>query len=643
MKDTLRLLQVEDNESDAELIVRLLSRAGYEVQAERVDSPEDMRAALSREAWDIILADHHMVQFDAPAALQLLHETGQDVPFVIVSGSIGEERAVELMKSGAHDYVNKLNLARLAPVVAREVREAQSRRERHQAEERLALAVQATQLGTFDFSPGTGQLVWSELTKRHFGLPPDAGVCYDTFLKGLHPADRERVHTTIQVLLLPGSDGHYATEYRTLGIEDGLERWVSSWGRAYFDPHGKPVRFVGVTLDITERKRLEEQFRQAQKLESVGRLAGGVAHDFNNLLTVINGYSNILLNHLDETDPFRKYATEIHKAGGRAAELTRQLLAFSRKQVIERRTLNLNQLVDGSRDMLSRLIGEDIELVSHLNPQLGDVFADGGQLHQVLMNLVVNARDAMPEGGRLTITTDNATIRPDSAIPNDGSRHAPCILLSVSDTGTGMDEETRKRIFEPFFTTKREGVGTGLGLATVYGIVRQCEGWIDCATELGKGTTFTIGIPRTSMPATPANTRQAARALPGAGTVLVVEDQDQVRALALMVLKTHGYQLLDAKTGADALSIAKTHSGPIDLLLTDVVMPGMNGLELSDRLRELRPSLRVLFMSGYSDNPAMNRSSPGARVDFIPKPFTADGLAGKVRALLEKTSLGAGK
>ncbi len=637
MKETLRLLQVEDSVSDAALIVRLLEKGGYDVRYERVEDAGEMRAALEREAWDVILADHQMTQFDAPGALRILHEVGQDIPFIIVSGSIGEELAVAMMKSGAHDYVNKDNLSRLVPAVAREIREARTRRERSRAErelrdsqERLALAIEATQLGTFDFSPRTGMLICSGLARRHFGLQPDAEVSYDIFLRGLHPDDRERTDAIIQDLLRPGSNGHYATEYRTIGIEDRVTRWISSWGRVFFDPQGRPARFVGVTLDVTEHRKLEDQFRQAQKLESIGRLAGGVAHDFNNLLTVINGYSDIMLGQLEEENPLHLYAGEIRKAGERASELTRQLLAFSRKQVIELKALNLNQLVSGSRDMIARLIGEDVELVTRLEPDLGNVFADGGQLHQVLMNLVVNARDAMPEGGRLTIQTANAESGRD--LPD--ARVGDYVLLVVADTGVGMDEDTRKRVFEPFFTTKREGVGTGLGLATVYGIVEQCGGWIELTTAPGKGARFTIGLPRTAASSSHDDPPEELDAVGGAETVLVVEDQDEVRRLAMMVLKTHGYRLLEAGNGGEALVIARRHTGPIHLMLTDVVMPGINGKELADRLRPLRSDMRVLFMSGYSDNVIANGGVLGGDVDYIAKPFTAQGLVSKVRAIL---------
>ncbi|HEY3838184.1 MAG TPA: ATP-binding protein, partial [Bryobacteraceae bacterium] len=428
------------------------------------------------------------------------------------------------------------------------------------------------------------------------------------------------------------------TEYRTIGIEDGVERWISSWGRAFLDDEGLPARFVGVKLDVTARKKLEEQFRQAQKLESIGRLAGGVAHDFNNLLTVINGHSEMILERLDPRDPLHTSATEITKAGGRAAELTRQLLSFSRKQVIDPQPVNLSQLVAANRNMLTRLIGEDIELITRLEPNLDMVLADSGQLHQVLMNLVVNARDAMPQGGRLSIETTLASFEGSADSDPGQARSGEYVVLIVADDGVGMDEATRKRIFEPFFTTKGEGVGTGLGLATVYSIVQQWGGWIDLVTAPGRGTRFSIGLPRTAASAVPHSAAKCPDATAGAETLLVVEDQDEVRELALIVLKSRGYRLLEAKNAAEAEAVAARHKGPIHLLLTDVVMPGMNGNELAHHLSPRHPEMRVLFMSGYADNRPAQGNRLSEEGNYLAKPLTPAMLARKVRAALGDAS-----
>lgn len=634
MSETLRVLVVEDSESDAALIVRMLKKAGYDVHSERVEDPGEMRTALDREVWDVIIADHNMARFDAPGALRLLHESGRDIPFIVVSGSIGEELAVRMMKSGAHDYVLKDNLARLVPVVERELREARSRRDRRRAEEdlaesqeRLAMAVQATQLGTFDFSPQTGKLIWSEMAKRHFGVPPSCSeVSYDTFLAAIHPDDRERVRVAVQSLLLPASGGQYAIEYRTLGIEDRVERRLSSWGRVFFDPNGQAVRFVGVTLDISEHKRLEEQLRQSQKLESLGQLAGGVAHDFNNLLTVINGYSELALMELPENDPVLGLVREIHRAGERAANLTRQLLAFSRKQMVNPKPLILNELVSETRKMLERLVGDNVEIVTVSDPALGWIFADAGQIGQVLVNLVVNARDAMPRGGVITIRTGNAD-------------EADSILLSVSDTGTGMDETTRQHIFEPFFTTKGQGHGTGLGLATVHGIVSQFGGTIEVDSEPGRGATFRIALPRVknalAPEARPVDVRLGGA--PGGGeTILVVEDNDNVRRLTVDALQMQGYQMLEAACGEEALAIVGRYSGKIHLLLSDVVMPHMMGDELAGRIRAMRPEIVVILMSAYSGH-TLDGVRLGPNTSFIAKPFSTRELGRKVRDALDSS------
>jgi PAS domain S-box-containing protein len=406
----------------------------------------------------------------------------------------------------------------------------------------------------------------------------------------------------------------------------------------------QPDQIYSTFEDITERKRaererarLEEELQQAQKMESVGRLAGGVAHDFNNLLTVINGHSDLMLGRLSEGDPLRNSLAEIRKAGGRAAGLTQQLLAFSRKQIVEPKPVNLNQLVAETRDMLERLAGEDIELVTVPAPGLGAVMADQGQLCQVLMNLVANAKDAMPGGGRLTIETANLDLDRDCAAAHSEIAPGPYILLTVSDTGTGMDEETREHIFEPFFTTKDVGKGTGLGLSTVYGIVRQCEGWIWVYSEPGQGATFKIYLPRVEQTPAPAAAEAPAPApgtLRGAETVLVVEDQEDVRRLTVEILKSYGYRVLEAALGGDALLLAEQHPGPIHLLLTDVAMPRMTGKELAGRLKPLRPQMRALYMSGYAENVIAQQGTLDPGVAYISKPFTPEALALKVREAL---------
>ncbi len=401
---------------------------------------------------------------------------------------------------------------------------------------------------------------------------------------------------------------------------------------------------VGFITDLTatyraaeERMRLEEQFRQAQKLESIGRLAGGVAHDFNNLLTVINGYSALLLNRMDQGDPMWRSLLEIRKAGDRAAGLTQQLLAFSRKQVLKPSQLELNSVLTDMQPMLARLMGEDIELNLDLDPRATTIFADRNQLEQVLMNLTVNARDAMPHGGNLSIRT--------AALAGDHSQADPCsqsdercyVLLAVSDTGVGMDEETCRRIFEPFFTTKGLGKGTGLGLSMVQGIVLQSGGRIDVTSQPGQGTTFSIYLPMAGGPvaAAAAAPREEASALgSGEATILVVEDQAEVSNFAAEALESHGYRVIQTASGAEALKICERQDERIDLVMTDVIMPRMNGRELADRIRKLRPRIKILFVSGYADEEILAHKALDADASFFPKPFTPKGLAARVRELL---------
>jgi signal transduction histidine kinase/ActR/RegA family two-component response regulator len=401
------------------------------------------------------------------------------------------------------------------------------------------------------------------------------------------------------------------------------------------DASGKISGFVAVKRDVTERLELEDQLRQAQKMESVGRLAGGVAHDFNNLLTVINGYSDFLLKGLKAPDPLRAYANQIREAGERAASLTKQLLAFSRKQVIEPRVLDLNMTIRESAPMLQRLIGEDIVLETHLDGSLGQIMADPDQIHQVIMNLAVNARDAMPDGGAFDIETVDVELgKEDSTVIHHDAIPGCYVLMAVTDTGHGIEETIRKEIFEPFFTTKQVGKGTGLGLSTVYGIIRQNGGWIDVWSEVGVGTTFKIYFPRVDVSPVPEQSGARNLAVGGDETILVVEDQKAVRSFTKAALRQHGYHVIDASSGDEAISLAQQHSGRIHLLLTDVVMPGMNGKDLSERLKELK----VLFISGYTTDVIAQHGILDPGVAFLHKPFSQQELAQKVREVLGEPS-----
>ncbi len=397
---------------------------------------------------------------------------------------------------------------------------------------------------------------------------------------------------------------------------------------------GQPARLTALR-DVSQRRLLEDQLRQAQKMEAVGRLAGGVAHDFNNLLTVITSYSQLVMEDMGAADPRRADLGEVQKAANGAATLTRQLLAFSRQQVLEPRVIALDEVVAGAGKMLKRLIGEDISLVTVLAPDLWAVKADPGQIEQVVMNLAVNARDAMPDGGKLTIETANKELGQAYAEEHRLVPPGSYVLLSVSDTGTGMDEATKARLFEPFFTTKEKGKGTGLGLATVYGIVKQSGGFVWVYSELGQGTTFKVYLPRVDEVASTPSAPASPQSLHGTETILLAEDAAPVRSVAKEVLRRHGYRVLTAADGRTALELADTHPGPIDLLITDVIMPELSGRQVADRLMERLPKLKVLFVSGYTDDAIVRHGILEPGIAFLQKPFSPESLARKVREVLD--------
>lgn len=446
----------------------------------------------------------------------------------------------------------------------------------------------------------------------------------------IHPDDARLVKEAATEAMKTGVGRRI--EYR-MRHKDG--RWINleSTASTILNAKGDVDRLIIVNREIGERKRLEEQFRQAQKMEAIGRLSGGVAHDFNNLLGLIIGYSEILQEKIDASNPLRVSVDQILSAGKRASSLTRQLLAFSRQQVLEPKTLSLNEVVSDMHKMLRRLIGENIELTTTLDKELGKVRADQGQIEQVIMNLAVNARDAMPDGGRLNIATANVEMDEETAgsfpypvVPG------PYVLVKVSDNGSGMDTATQQRIFEPFFTTKEKGKGTGLGLSMVYGVVKQSGGYIDVSSELGKGTTFRIHLPRTQMAAEP-EVPQSIEPMPlrGSGTILLVEDEKDLRNLTRTLLEAFGYIVIEAENGQEALQISSESPLQIDLLLTDIIMPGINGRVLAQKVHQSRPQTKVIYMSGYTGQTVGVQAvfEPGAV--FLQKPFNRDALAKKVR------------
>ncbi|MGH7146810.1 MAG: response regulator [Nitrospiraceae bacterium] len=524
MKTPLRLLHLEDDPVDAELITTTLMEGNIPCQSQLVDTRQAFVAALKECRMDLILADYSIPGFDGMTALTLARQHCPDVPFLFVSATIGEELAIDAMHQGATDYVLKQRLGRLVPSVQRALRELDDRAERKRAEEAL--------------------------------------------------------------------------------------------------------------------RQSEKQFRQSQKMEAVGRLAGGIAHDFNNLLTVIMGYSQVLLTELGPRHPLRGKIEETLKAGERAATLIRQLLTFSSKQSLDPKILSLNTAVTSLESLLRRLIGEDIQLVSKLDPTNGRLRADQAQLEQVLANLVVNARDAMPKGGTLTIETAQVEITRSPVYHLTPLPPGPYVRLSVSDTGCGMDRKTQSHIFEPFFTTKGEGKGTGLGLSTVFGIVTQCGGAIDVTSRVGRGTRFDLYFPSVESDIlTTELTKPLGQPQRGTETILLVEDEPSVRTLVRDELRKLGYRVVEAKNGVEACLLATQQAGSFQLLLTDVVMPGMGGRELAQHLSVIKPDLRTLFISGYMDDIGIMAGQEEGTSSFLQKPFTPEVLARAVRNLLDASTL----
>jgi PAS domain S-box-containing protein len=468
--------------------------------------------------------------------------------------------------------------------------------------------------------------------RRCFNLQPGEWIG-KTDLE-IWPSDIARTQRENDLAVLAGGQPVQLEE--VLPTPDGTARVWMVFKFPFPDGSGG-TSLGGMAVDITDRKHLEEQLQQSQKMEAVGRLAGGVAHDFNNLLTIICGCSELMLNRLPSPDPGRELIEHIKEAGERAASLTRQLLTFSRKQVLEPKVLDINTVVAAVDRMLRRLIGEDVELATTLQPGLGRVLADAGHVEQILLNLALNSRDAMPRGGKLTIKTANVELDENYAHLNPDVKPGSYVVLAVSDTGCGMDEATRRRIFEPFFTTKSAGNGTGLGLATVFGIVKQSGGHIAVQSAPGRGTVIKVFLPRVHANLPAKSTHDQAAGNPsGSETLLLVEDEDGVRQLASHVLRANGYTVLEAANGADAMRVCQQHKGPIDLLVTDVVMPGFGGRELADRLTGVRPDTRVLFLSGYMEDAVVRHGVQAAEVAFLQKPFKVESLVRKVREVLDE-------
>ena len=804
MPEPIRVLIAENDPNDAELMVRELRRAGFAPDWQRVDTEADYLQALAPEL-DIILSDYSMPQFDGPHALRLLQERGLDVPFILISGTVGEDAAVTAMKDGASDYLLKDRLTRLGTAVRHAIAR---RRERHQGrrvEAQLQRFTSASPVVLYALAVKGGELEseWiSDNVTMLTGYDVKEALGKTWWRQNIHPDDRERV---LAAHPRPYALDQLLLEYR-FRRKDGSWFWVRDENRLLRNAIGLPVEVVGSWADITGRKQSErlqamqhavtrvladstslsaaapgiiqavcetfggkfgaiweidrqanvlrcadlwrapgfsademetetrrisfapgaglpgrvwasgtplvepdvgrdpsfpraaaatsaglrcafafpvrlrdgvagvidvlgpercepepellamlsaigsqigqfiehrsadQQLLQAQKMEAIGQLAGGIAHDFNNLLGVILGYAELASRELGAEHKTRRRLEEVRKAAERAAALTRQILTFSRKQTVAVRVCDLNHIVGETEKMLRRLIGEDVRFDVVLEEGLGCVRADPGQLEQVIMNLAVNARDAMASGGTLVIATANVDLDEAYARSHPEVLPGPHVMLTVGDTGAGMDPAILAHIFEPFFTTKEPGKGTGLGLAVVYGIVKQSGGSLSVDSEPGRGTTFKIYLPRTDAPESKDQMTALDAAAGGSDIVLLLEDEQALRAIVAETLRIAGYTVLEASDPEEALVIAAESQRPIQLLITDVVLPGQSGPETASRIREAQPGLRVLLMSGYTDRLLDGNTLIEAGTPFLGKPFTIDALLRKVRAVLDRTS-----
>jgi two-component system cell cycle sensor histidine kinase/response regulator CckA len=647
----LRLLLVEDCADDAWLLQRTLERGGFRPHMLRVQDEEGARGALRGGTWDLVIVDQSMPGCNGLDVVEIVRHHDLDLPCLLVSGAVSDETAVAAMRAGANDYLMKQNLARLVPVVERELREAMGRRQRRRteqalaaSEERLRLILEQSPDAIASFDEHGRVCEWNAQAVTLFGVPRSEALGHPFHELALAPAWHESFLTAL------------ADRFHGPRLAFALRRHCEIEGR---HRDGRPVPLDAMVLpvpsssglsfcvflrDLTERRAadavrssLELQLRQSQKMEAVGKLAGGIAHDFNNLLTVIQGQGLLLESGLlpDEERPAAIAA--IVQAAEKAAELTRQLLTFSRRGTARLAPADLNGIVLDLGKLLRRLIGADIELQTHLAPGLVGVEADTSMMEQVLMNLAVNARDAMPSGGSLVVSTAIVQARPPAAAVAAGCGQGPFARLTVHDTGTGISAELLPHIFEPFFTTKDTTRSSGLGLATVFGIVEQHRGWIDVESRPGEGTTFHVYLPHLADLSLPPDVDTSQALLPrGHECILVVEDETAVREMVRDVLARQGFEVYDAGSGREALELWAAIGDRVDLVLTDIMMPGgMTGLDLVARLRVRRPGLKAIFMSGYRSESNAEAIALDEGINYLSKPYRPAALVRLVRERLD--------
>ncbi|RPI06561.1 MAG: response regulator [Ignavibacteriae bacterium] len=640
MGNLLRILLVEDSEDDAILLIRHLQRNGYDVVYDRVVDSTSMIESLRRQPWDIVIADYALPAFNGLSALAIFKESKIDIPFIIVSGTIGEDIAIQAMKAGAHDYVMKGNLARLIPAIQRELDEAEIRRERRHGEDALKESENRYR-GLFEgskdaiyFSTVDGKLIdinpaGVELlgyTSKEEILAANVYQCnfYDSI----------RYNRRKKLIQEGGSIKDF--EY-TLKRKDGTSAIVLETTTPVQDIRGTVIMYRSILRDVTMQKQLEQQFIQAQKMDSIGTLAGGIAHDFNNILGIILGYSNLLEEKRTHHKEFSESVSAIVQAAERGSALVQQILTFARKTDVTFRQINLANAACEMLAMLKDTFPRIITMKGVFSKKIPNIYADGNQIHQVLLNLCLNARDAMPNGGQLTLKTEVRTL-------DQVREHFPAadqeayVCLSVSDTGEGMDETIRPRIFDPFFTTKTDGKGAGLGLSVVYGVMQAHLGFIDVESKPKHGSVFRLYFP---VPAT--TTHQAARQtqkdffkLEGTETILFVEDEEFIRNMVRLTLESKGYKVYTAEDGISAIRLYKRYQEEIDLVLTDIGLPGMTGIDEFMKLKKIDPDVNVVFTSGFLEPELRNKLLADGAKAFVQKPFQAGNILKIIRGVLDK-------
>jgi two-component system, cell cycle sensor histidine kinase and response regulator CckA len=639
----LRVLIVEDSEDDLLLLLRELRRGEYTLDYVRVETAVEMQAALDRQAWDIVIADYTLPRFSAPAALELLQQQHQDLPFIIVSGTIGEDAAVAAMRAGAHDYLLKNNLVRLVPAVARELREAQERQKRLDAEQALReseerfrqLAENITESVFWMSEPTAMKMLYvSPAYERIWGRSCDSlDANFMDWIEAIHPDDRQRVQTSYFDRSLRGK---YDEEYRIIRSDESI-RWIRDRGFPIKNQTGIAYRVVGIAEDITNRKLTEAVLRRTERLESLGTLTSGIAHDLNNVLTPIMGIVQLLPKKIGNMDDSTKRLLQIlNDSTHRGADLVKQILSFARGVESKPTNIQIDDLLLEIQRIIQQSFPKNIELVLDLPPNLWSLSADVSMLHQVAINLCVNARDAMPDGGILSIAAENLAIDENYARINVDAHVGNYVVITVADTGTGIEFSILDRIFDPFFTTKDIGKGTGLGLSTVVGIVKSHRGFIDVNSEVGKGTRFKVYLPATVtaeiIPAV-VTTQPAS----GRGElILVVDDEVPIQVITTAMLETHGYSVMTASDGIEAIALYAQHQQEIGVVVMDMMMPNLDSLTIVRALRKFNPHVQIIAMSGLATSEVVAQTMEAGVKAFLAKPFTATELLNTISHLWDE-------